>query len=208
MKTIELKTDLLLGLFIVSLVLANTLGTKIVSLLGARVSVGIFFMPLLFLITDIVAEVHGKQKAKSFVYISVFVLFFTLAAMYVCINLDPYTDWPNQESYAIVFGASLRMTIASVIAFIFSQFHDVWAFHYIKKKTKGRYLWLRNNLSTAGSQLIDTTLFMFIAFYGIAPKFDFMFIIWLIIPYYLFKIFFALIDTPLVYLGVWWLRKE
>lgn len=207
MRSINLKTDLLLGFFIVSLVLANTLGTKIISLFGIRVSVGIFFIPLLFLITDIIAEVHGRQKAKAFVYISVFVLLFTLLAMYLAIKLNPHSAWPNQEAYAVVFGASLRMTIASVIAFVISQFHDVWAFHYWKKRTKGKYLWLRNNLSTMGSQLIDTVIFMFIAFHNVAPKFNFMFIVGLIIPYYIFKVFFALIDTPLVYLGVWWLKE-
>ena len=96
--------------------------------------------------------------------------------------------------------------LASVIAFVFSQFHDVWSFHFWKRKTHGKFLWLRNNLSTSVSQLIDTILFMFIAFYKINPKFTVPFIISLIIPYYLFKIGFALIDTIFVYPGVWWLR--
>ena len=75
MKSITLKTELLLGFFILSLVLANTLGTKITSLLGFRVSVGIFFIPIMFLVTDIITEVHGVKKAKSFVYIAVFTQF-------------------------------------------------------------------------------------------------------------------------------------
>ena len=76
-----------------------------------------------------------------------------------------------------------------------------------KKITKGKYLWLRNNLSTVISQLIDTTLFMFIAFYMVTPQFTAPFIIELIIPYWLFKVGFAFIDTPLVYLGVKWLKS-
>jgi uncharacterized integral membrane protein (TIGR00697 family) len=208
MKPVELKTDLLLGFFIVSLVLANTLGTKITSLFGVRVSVGIFFIPIMFLVTDIIAEVHGKQKAKAFVYIAIFTQLFLLIMAYAAIKLPANPTWGNQEAFASVFGASLRMTIASIIAFIISQFHDVWAFHFWKEKTKGKYLWLRNNLSTMASQLIDTVLFMFIAFYKINPKFTVPFIITLIIPYWLFKIGFALIDTPLAYAGVWWLKKE
>ncbi|MBW2965624.1 queuosine precursor transporter [Candidatus Woesearchaeota archaeon] len=208
MKAIELKTDLLLGFFIVSLVLANTLGTKITTLFGVRVSVGIFFIPILFLVTDIIAEVHGKKKAQAFVLISIAILLFTLVMAYFAIHLPANPTWGNQEAFASVFGSSLRMIIASVIAFAVSQFHDVWSFHFWKKKTQGKYLWLRNNLSTSVSQLIDTILFMFIAFYKINPKFTAGFVISLIIPYWLFKIGFALIDTPFCYLGVKWLKKE
>lgn len=208
MKAIELKTDILLGFFIVSLVLANTLGTKITTLFSVRVSVGIFFIPLLFLITDIIAEVHGKKKAQEFVLISIAVLVFTLIMSYFAIKLPANATWGGQEHFAFVFGSSLRMTVASVIAFVLSQFHDVWSFHFWKQKTQGKYLWLRNNLSTFVSQFIDTVIFMFIAFYQLTPKFTVPFIISLIIPYWLFKIVFALIDTPFCYWGVRWLRKE
>jgi len=114
----------------------------------------------------------------------------------------------NQEAYALIFGNTLRMMFASVIAFVISQFHDVWAFDYWKKKTEGKYLWLRNNLSTITSQLIDTVIFMFIAFYALTPKHTVSYMFALIIPYYLLKIVIALIDTPFVYAGVWWLKKK
>ena len=208
MKKIELKTDVLLGFFICALILANTLGSKITTIFGVRVSVGIFFIPILFLVTDIVSEVLGEKKAQEFVYISIFVLIFTLVMMYVAIKMPPNETWGNQEAFASVFSSNLRMIIASIIAFIISQFHDVWAFNLLKKKTKGKYLWLRNNVSTIVSQFIDTTIFMFIAFYKVNPKFTASFIVSLIIPYFIFKVVFALLDTPFCYLGVKWLRKE
>jgi len=201
------KTYLLLGFYIGVLILANMLGTKITTILGVRVSVGIFLVPILFLITDIVSEVHGKKKAQHFVLISVIVMLFSLLMTYLAIILPDNPTWNNQVAFSSVFGATLRMTFASVVAFILSQFHDVWAFDFIKKKTGKKYLWLRNNLSTIVSQFIDTTVFMFLAFYGISPKFDVAFIFSLIIPYYLFKVLFALIDTPFCYLGVKWLKK-
>ncbi|MBU0662749.1 queuosine precursor transporter, partial [Candidatus Micrarchaeota archaeon] len=108
--------------------------------------------------------------------------------------------------YALVFGTTLRIFIASIAGFLFSQLHDVWAFHYWKQKTQGKFLWLRNNASTIVSQLIDTVLFMFIAFYAVTPKHDVSYIIALIIPYYLLKVVVAILDTPFVYLGVNWLR--
>ncbi|MBC8501332.1 MAG: queuosine precursor transporter [DPANN group archaeon] len=203
----EFKTDLLLGLFVGSLILANTLGTKITTILGVRVSVGIFFIPILFLVTDIVAEVHGKKKARSFVYISLIILVFTLIMIFVSIILPVNETWGNQEAFESVFGATMRMMVASIIAFLISQLHDVWSFDFWKRKTKGKYLWLRNNLSTFVSQFIDTTIFMFLAFYKVAPKFTVPFVFSLIIPYWLFKVAFALIDTPLCYLGVKWLKK-
>ena len=99
------------------------------------------------------------------------------------------------------------MIVASLIAFIVSQTHDIWAFDFWKKKFKGKYLWIRNNASTFVSQAIDTLLFMFIAFYGISDKFTVHFILQLSLTYWLFKITFAALDTPFVYLLVKWLKK-
>ncbi|MFC2134542.1 queuosine precursor transporter [Bacteroidota bacterium] len=204
----EFKTDLLLGLFIGSLIMANILGTKITTILGVRVSVGIFFVPILFLVTDIVAEVHGRKKAQSFVLIALIVMLFSLLMTALSIFMPPNPTWGNQEAYRTIFGATIRMTVASIIAFLMAQYHDIWAFDFLKKKMKGKKLWLRNNLSTWVSQFIDTTVFMFIAFYHINPKFTVPFIFSLIIPYWLFKVVFAVLDTPLCYWGVWWLKKK
>jgi len=100
----------------------------------------------------------------------------------------------------------MRIMVASVIAFALAQLHDMWSFAYWKNKTHGKFLWLRNNLSTWVSQAIDTFVFMMIAFYHITDKFTLEFIIQLSIPYYLFKVSFAILDTPFVYLGVAWLK--
>ena len=205
---IQFKTDIILGFFIAALVLANLLGSKITTIVGIRISVGIFFVPILFLVTDIITEVHGKQRAKNFFYISIAVLLFTIIMMYICIIMPAHENWTNQEAYETIFKGSLRMTIASLIAFILSQYHDIWAFHFWKEKTKGKFLWLRNNASTVVSQLIDTSIFMYIAFYHLTPKFTSSFIFSLIIPYWIFKIVFALLDTPLCYLGVKWLKSN
>jgi hypothetical protein len=107
-----------------------------------------------------------------------------------------------------IFQNSSRVILASILAFVISQMHDIWAFDFWKKKTQGKYLWLRNNLSTAVSQFIDTTIFIFLAFYQITPKFDFDFMWQLILPYYAVKLILAFIDTPFVYLGVRWLKKK
>lgn len=216
MKTIEFrgnekiyrKRDFLFALFVASMVMVNTLGTKIISILGIRVSVGIFFVPVLFLVTDIIGEVFGRAEASSFVNMATIMLVVLFVMMGVCIAIPPNESWGMQEQYAMVFGSSLRMTIASLVSFVVSQQLDVLMFSFWGKVTKGKHLWIRNNLSTIVSQLIDTTIFEFIAFWHLNDKFTTSYIISLIIPYWLFKVVFALLDTPFCYLGVWWLRGK
>jgi uncharacterized integral membrane protein (TIGR00697 family) len=162
----------------------------------------------LFLTTDVIGEVYGKKEAKHVVSVSLVMLLITLGMTALCIALPANSTWGNQEAYASVFGSSLRMSLASFIAFIFSQFHDVWAFEFWRRKTGGRFLWLRNNASTIVSQFIDTTIFMFAAFYGAASGFTVAFIFSLIIPYWLCKVVLALLDTPFCYFLVHWLRRE
>jgi len=202
------RLHILLGLFVGLLVGMNLLGNKITTLFGISVSVGIFMVPLTFLITDIVEEVHGKKIVTHFIVAGVITLILTFLFTGLFIALPPNARFSYNEEYRIVFGSSMRIMVASLVAFLLAQYHDIWAFAFWKKRTKGKALWLRNNLSTWGSQAIDTFAFMMIAFYQITPKFTFAFIISLAIPYYLFKMAFAVLDTPLVYLGVWWLRQD
>ena len=99
------------------------------------------------------------------------IIIFLYTALFV--TLEPHARYHLNNEYNSIFGLSLRMTIASIIAFVTAQFHDMFAFDRRKKKTKGKFLWLRNNFSTIVSQAIDTLLFMTIAFYHISPKFTF-----------------------------------
>ncbi len=203
----KFKTNLLLGLFIASLITANLIGLKIAKIWLIEVSVGIFAYPLTFLITDIIEEVHGKKETKRFVWIGFICLLFVLTLTTLAVSL-PFAERSFvKDEYTKVFKTSLRIFVASIAAFLISQFHDVWSFNFWKEKTRGRFLWLRNNASTIVSQFIDTMLFMFIAFYGL-PKFTAAYILRIAMPYYLLKVLVALLDTPFVYLGVWFLKKK
>jgi hypothetical protein len=202
------KTSLLQGLFIAALIASNLLGTKITEIWFVEFSVGIFAYPITFLITDMIEEVHGKEKTKQLVTTGLISLIFVLLLTSLSVSLPFAERSLVQEEYTQIFGISLRIFIASITAFSISQLHDVWAFNFWKEKTKGRFLWLRNNLSTITSQFLDSTIFMFIAFYGISPKFTVAYIFTLIIPYWILKIVVAFFDTPLVYLGVSWLRSD
>lgn len=202
------KRDFLFALFVSSMVIVNTLGTKITTIASVRVSVGIFLVPVLFLITDIVGDVYGDREAQHFVNIASLMLVFLFLMINLCISLVPNETWGLQAQYSAVFGQSLRMTLASLISFVISQKLDVAVFGVLKRLTKEKHLWIRNNVSTIISQFVDTALFEFIAFYKMAPGYDFRFIFSLILPYWIFKICFALLDTPFCYLGVKWLRGK
>ncbi len=202
------KLQILFSIFISLLVGMNLLGGKIVSLFEISVSVGIFMAPLTFLITDIVEEVYGRETTKIFIIGGVISLIMIFLYTSLFVYLEPHSRYDFNSEYGIIFSNSLRMIIASIVAFLLSQTHDLIAFEWLKKKTKGKALWLRNNLSTIISQLIDTLVFMMIAFYNITPKFTLMFILQLAIPYYIFKVLFAFLDTPFVYLGVKWLKRD
>ncbi len=248
----ERKRQFLLGLFVMSLILANMLGAKVTSfdiptwlampfnviffpviwlfnqilqvtgndLLAYKffntinVSVGILTVPLMFLITDVVEEVWGRKVTKDFVRVGVISMLVMILITWISVKLPvgrfagaaPDQLEPLTNAYNAFFSTSIRMAIASVIAFYLAQTHDIWAFNFWKKKTGGRFLWLRNNLSTIVSQIVDSTVFMFVAFYH-PTNFPAGLVIKLVIPYYIFKVLFALIDTPFAYLGVWWARR-
>ena len=207
-RLLEIKTNVLLAIFVSALILGNVLGSKVTTIFGVVTSVGIFAYPLTFLVTDIVEEVRGKKTTKVFIYCGFVALILSFVLVWIGINMHPASFYSNNEAYTTVFSNSMRVIIASLVAFIISQTHDIWAFNFWKKKTHGKFLWFRNNLSTIASQFIDTTIFISIAFYHVTPEFTAARILQMIIPYWLLKVGFAVIDTPFVYLGVKWLRSD
>ena len=205
--TKERKVMILLGLFIAAIAAANLVGSKVATLWGLTASVGILAYPLTFLITDAIAEVYGKEKTKGFVWAGLASQILILIMTFIAIKVPPADRYATNEQFVTIFSMSLRMIIASVTAFAISQFHDIWAFHFWKKVTKGRFLWLRNNFSTIVSQFIDTMIFMYLAFYMMTPKFTAAFVFSISIPYYLLKVAMAIVDTPFCYILVRWLKK-
>jgi uncharacterized integral membrane protein (TIGR00697 family) len=118
--------------------------------------------------------------------------------MQVALLFKPAADDFIHPSLEQIFSFLPRVAAASIIAYAISQLHDVWLFNLLKLKTKGRYLWLRNNVTTMLSQLIDTIIFATIAFWGVFPTNIY---IEIIITTYLFKWLVAAIDTPFIYLA-------
>ena len=201
MKKTEKNLMLVNAIFVTSLLIANVVSSKIVSFWGLTVPAAIVAYPLTFLMTDVIGEIWGKEEANKTVKLGFICQMISLALIGCAILLPvaPFAD--NQAQFTAILGSSFRVVFASMIGYLVSQSWDVWIFHkirdaYIAKhgSTKGgRWIW--NNASTMTSQIIDTAIFITIAFIGIVPN------IWtMILSQYLVKFVYALLDTPFFYL--------
>jgi hypothetical protein len=195
------KILICLTLYISSLFAANTLGMKLMPFLfGTHLSVAVFSFPIVFIMTDIIGEVYGKKMAKNFVWAGIISIFLFLLYSFISMIM-PWAEkslWAK-DGYNLVFGISVRFSIASLVAYALGEYQDVLSFFFFKKYTGDRYFWLRSNLSNLWSQLLDSTIFMFIAYLGIMPVRT---ILLIIIPWWAYKVFMGFLYTPLSYLGI------
>ena len=191
-----------IGLFIwipIAIIAANIQVTKTIELFGITATLGNIVYASSFLITDILSENYGKKEAQRGVAIGFYSLILFTLLMNIAVRFLPSPEDFVQSSMETIFGFLPRIMAASLLAYGFSQTHDVWAFHFWKKKWPAtRHLWLRNNLSTIVSQLIDSIVFTLAAFIGVFSE---GVLIEIIISTYLLKLIVAVLDTPFVYLG-------
>lgn len=166
---------------------------------------GLLTYPLTFLVSDSISEVYGKSTAKKVVLIGLFTNLLMLVFFFGAIHLPPAGFWKMQAEFEMLLGAVPRVVGASLVAYFISQLFDVHLFHKLKQLTKGKHLWLRNNGSTFMSQLIDSVIFITIAFAGTMPIGA---LLTMMATQYLVKLVIALGDTPFIYLTVKWLKKE
>ena len=197
------------ALFIAALITCNLIANKFISVdLGFKVftiSAGVLPYPLTFLITDILSELYGQKRTTQVVLsglvASIFVLFVLwLGAQFPAISSSPVSD----ETYNNVFQNAWRVIAASMFAYLAAQLIDVRLFHFWKKITGGKMLWVRNNFSTLASQLVDTTLVVFVLFVGTLPFGTMADYIW---DGWLFKATAAAFDTVLIYAFMWWATR-
>ena len=207
------KIYLILGaLFVASLVASNLIFQKFFywdffGLYTFEISVGILPYPITFLITDIISEVYGKRKANQIVTIGIFASFFSMLIVFVS-GIVPATDWSpvSDTLFNKVFGATAIAILASMLAYLFAQYIDIQLFHFWKRLTKGKHLWLRNNFSTFLSQFVDTfTVLILLCSFG---KIEWKLFSSLLLSGFLFKVLIAALDTPLLYLAVYVFRNR
>lgn len=183
-------------LFIVSLIIANIAASKVVSFWGLVVPAAIVAYPITFLITDVIGEIWGKEEANKTVKRGLIcqLVSLVLIGLAILLPIAPFAA-DFQDTFKSVLSQSFRVVAASLVAYMVAQFNDVFIFHKLKEKTNGKHKWLRNNLSTMTSQVIDTAIFITIAFIGTVPN-----ILTMIVSQYIVKCVYALLDTPFFYL--------
>lgn len=206
------KLIIALALYLASLFAANTLGVKLMPILGLSISVAAFSFPIVFLMTDVIGEVYGKAVAKFFVLAGfiatlAFILysFLSLALPWAPGFVESGRGQAIYDSYAPIFGTTVRIAFASIVAYLIAQYQDVLSFFFFKAKLGGKFFWLRSTLSNLWSQFLDTSIFMAIAFLGVL---SWPVLINATISWWLFKVAMGLAYQPLAYAGIWLLKDR
>jgi len=224
---------ILAGTFLCAMTLLNVIGiTRFVQLGPMALAVGVLPYPLTFLCTDLICELYGKARANFLVtvglglnFLILFVLFLGNAIPAVpqeymppwqILQLAQPVALPNGDIvetsvglYQLIYATTSGAVFASMLAYIAAQYCDVQLFHFWKRVTKGKYLWVRNNFSTLMSQMVDSVMVIAVTFGAAFMRGEMAFQTLLILvgSNYLFKATVALIDTGPFYLGVHYLRK-
>jgi len=184
------------AVFIMSLLIANVVAGKVVDLFGFIVPAAVVAYGITFLCTDVINEIWGKKEAQKTVKLGLKIQLASTVLILLAIWLPPAVFAVDfNVAFKTVLGQNVRVVFASLTAYTISQAHDVISFNFWRNKTKGKHKWLRNNASTLVSQIIDTAIFITIAFWGMVPN-----LLWMIISQYIVKAIIALLDTPFFYL--------
>jgi len=202
----------LLACIVLAILLSNLQGPKLTTIFGLQTSLGVIFYSGIFFATDLLSEKYGRMQANRAVIIGFAVSVITVLMLSIALEFQPTTDPETaalsrdiQDSFATILNFTPRFVFGSLFAYLISQTFDVWFFHFIKKRTHGRHLWLRNNLSTMTSQVIDTLLYSLVVWWGVV---ELSTAIQLGIVKYGFKLAIAAFDTPFIYWARSWPHRE
>ena len=202
----------LLACIVLAILLSNLQGPKLTTIFGLQTSLGVIFYSGIFFATDLLSEKYGRMQANRAVIIGFAVSVITVLMLSIALEFQPTTDPETaalsrdiQDSFATILNFTPRFVFGSLFAYLIGQTFDVWFFHFIKKRTHGRHLWLRNNLSTMTSQIIDTLLYSLVVWWGVV---ELSTAIQLGIVKYGFKLAIAAFDTPFIYWARSWPHRE
>ena len=224
---------ILAGIFLCSMTLLNVIGiTRFIQLGPLALAVGVLPYPLTFLCTDIICELYGKSRANFLVSVGLGLNFFILAVLYIgntvpSVPAESMPPWqilqlaapvalPNGEIvsgsigfYQLIYATTSGAVFASMLAYITAQYCDVQLFHFWKRITRGKHLWIRNNFSTLLSQMVDSIMVVTVTFGAafLRDEITFHAIAILVISNYLFKASIALLDTGPLYLAIHYLKN-
>ncbi len=191
--------------FVSVLLISNVVSSKIVDLKWFVFDGGTLLFPLSYIFGDILTEVYGYKKSRSVIWLGFFMALLMSVVFIVVGKLPPAPDWGNQSAYDTILGLTPRIVLASLIAYFVGSFSNSFILAKMKVWTKGKMLWVRTISSTLVGELIDSSLFILIAFWGILPN---SLLITLIISNYLFKSGIEILFTPITYKVVNFLKRK
>lgn len=198
----ELVYIVLAGIFITNALVAELIGSKLIYIGEAVMSLGILPWPIVFVTTDLINEYFGEKGVRKLSLLTAALITYTFVLLFIGIQIPAVkgTGLVTDEQFTAVFGQSMLIIIGSITAFLVSQLIDVTLFHFVKKRTGNRLIWLRSTGSTVISQLFDTFIVLGIAFW-LPGKIDTNTFILSAFTGYSVKLGIAILLTPLIYLG-------
>ncbi|NJO80407.1 MAG: queuosine precursor transporter [Cyanobacteria bacterium RM1_2_2] len=197
--------DTITALFVTILLISNVTSTKIVAFGPLTFDGGTILFPLSYIFGDILTEVYGYARSRKVIWLG-FVAALVMSLTFIVVGaLPPAADWQNQDAYNKILGLTPRIVVASLIAYFVGGFSNAFTLAKLKLWTNGQRLWLRTIGSTLVGQVVDTGLFILIAFTGVVPNS----LIWtLIVSNYLFKCGVEILFTPVTYWITGWLKQQ
>jgi uncharacterized integral membrane protein (TIGR00697 family) len=193
---------ILAGIFITNAIVAELIGGKLIQIGPFVMSIGIIPWPVVFLTTDLINEYYGKSGVKRLSLITASLIAYAFVVLFFAMVVPAAKgiSTVSDEQFVAVFGQSMWIIVASIIAFLVSQLIDVSIFWMLRDKTGGKMIWLRSTGSTVISQLIDTFVVLGIAFW-LPGKMTTATFINAALTGYTFKLIIAVVLTPVIYLG-------
>jgi len=197
--------DTITALFVAILIISNIASTKILNLGFFTFDGGTIIFPLSYIFGDILTEVYGYKRSRKVIWIGFFCTALMALTFWIVGILPAAGGWNNQDAYDKILGATFRIVFASLVAYFGGEFSNSFVLAKMKIFTKGRFLWTRTIGSTVVGELVDTCIFVLVAFWGVIPNF---LLLSVLVSNYIFKTGVEVLFTPLTYKIVKWLKRE
>lgn len=194
------EASILIGIYASLVVMAQIFAGKLVMFGPFIVPGAVVVYAITYLMTDALVEFYGKKEAQKAIYAGLVGSLLLVLGIQLLLKWQAAPFFEHQEAFVLVLSNTWRIVVASIISYLISQSMDVWSYNAIKEKTKGKHLWLRNNGSTMTSQIVDTIIFIGIAFVGTMPGKE---LLLMMVGQYSVKFIIALLDTPFLYFMRW-----
>lgn len=197
--------DFVMAAFVCIMICSNVIGApKVFSIGKLNFGAGILFFPVSYLFGDILTEVYGYASSRRVVWAGFAAMIFASLTSWLVLKLPPAEGWHDQAAFETVFGATWRIVLGSLAAYLVGEFCNSYVLARLKILSKGKHLWFRFIVSTIVGEGIDTTIFYPVAFFGIWSE---SLLVKVMLSSYLFKVVWEIAVTPFTYLFVNWLKK-